>query len=58
MGISIRTFIDPEHPNRVGLIGAVPDLEAVREVMESEVVADAMSTDGVRPETLVMPFEV
>ncbi|HZM54478.1 MAG TPA: hypothetical protein VFC03_05570 [Acidimicrobiales bacterium] len=57
MGITIRTFVDPEKSNRVGLIVDVPDMAAFREVMASTVAADAMSSDGVRPETLVMLVE-
>ena len=57
MGITIRTFVDPEKSNRVGLIVDVPDMAAFREVMASTVAADAMSSDGVRPETLVLLVE-
>ena len=57
MGITIRTFVDPEKSNRVGLIVEVPDLDAFQEVMASEMAADAMQTDGVRPDTLVMLVE-
>jgi hypothetical protein len=57
LGISIRTFVDPENAHRVGLIAEIPDLDAFQEVMGSPVGADAMSFDGVRPETLVMLVE-
>ncbi len=57
MGITVRTFVDPEKTNRVGLIVEVPDMAAFRRVMESEVAADAMRFDGVRPETVVMLVE-
>ena len=57
LGISIRTFVDPEESNRVGLIVDVPDMAAFQEVMASDVVADAMKVDGVRPDTLVMLVE-
>ncbi len=57
MGISVRTFVDPEKTNRVGLIVEVPDLDAFQQVMESEVAAEAMRFDGVRPETVVMLVE-
>jgi hypothetical protein len=46
MGISIRTFVDPDNTNRVGLIAEIPDMDAYREVMASEVAADAMKADG------------
>jgi len=57
MGITVRTFVEPAKTNRVGLIVEVPDMDAFRQVMDSEVAADAMRFDGVRPETLVMLVE-
>jgi hypothetical protein len=52
LGITARTFVDPEQSNRVGLIVEVPSMEAFREAMGSPGVADGMKYDGVRPETL------
>jgi hypothetical protein len=57
MGITIRTFVDPDNANRVGLIAEIPDMDAYREVMASPAAADAMKHDGVRPETLVALVE-
>jgi hypothetical protein len=57
LGVTVRTFTDPEKTNRVGLILEVPDMDALRQFMESEVAADAMKIDGVRPETVVMLVE-
>jgi hypothetical protein len=57
LGITVQTFVDPEESNRVGLIVDVPDMAAFQEVMASDVAADAMKTDGVRPNTLVMLVE-
>ena len=54
MGISVRTFSDPAGSNRVGLIVEVPDMAAFQEMMASEVAAEAMKYDGVRPETLLI----
>jgi len=56
-GISIRTFVDPEGSDRVGLIVDVPDMAAFQELMASATVADAMKTDGVRPDTLLVLTE-
>jgi hypothetical protein len=39
------------------MIAEIPDMDAFRQVMESEAAADAMIFDGVRPETLVMLVE-
>ena len=54
LGITTRTFRDPEGSNRVGLIVEVPDMAAFEEVMQSEAGAEAMKFDGVRPETLLV----
>jgi hypothetical protein len=57
LGITTRTFRDPEGSNRVGLIVEVPDMAAFEEVMQSEAGAEAMKFDGVRPETLLVLTE-
>jgi hypothetical protein len=57
LGITVRTFRDPEGSNRVGLIVDVPDMAAFEGVMQSEAGADAMKFDGVRPETLLILTE-
>jgi hypothetical protein len=54
LGISVRTFVDPEGSNRVGLVAEVPDMDALMELLQSEAGAAAMKHDGVRPETIVM----
>jgi hypothetical protein len=57
MGITARTFHDPEGSKRVGLVVEIPDLAAYQEFMQTEAAADAMKHDGVRPETLVVLSE-
>ena len=57
MGITVRTFVDPEGSNRVGLIVEVPDMAKFQEMMASETAADAMKFDGVRAETLIILAE-
>jgi hypothetical protein len=57
LGVTIRTFRDPEGSNRVGLIAEVPDLAALQEMLQSDTGAEAMKHDGVRPETLLMLAE-
>ncbi len=57
LGITMRTFVDPTNPNRVGLLGDIPDMDAFQAVMASEAGAEAMKFDGVRPETLVILVE-
>ncbi len=49
LGITARTFIDPDKSNRVGLIVECPSLEAFQESLQGEGAADAMKFDGVRP---------
>ncbi len=57
MGITARTFIDPENANRVGLLVETPDLETFSNALETEGAAEAMKFDGVRPDTLVTLVE-
>ena len=53
LGMTARTFRDPEGSNRVGLIVEVPSIEAWQAALESEEAAEAMKFDGVRPETII-----
>lgn len=57
MGMTARTFIDPEKTSRVGLILEVPDMDTFQRVLQSEEAAEAMRFDGVRPDTLVVLVE-
>jgi hypothetical protein len=52
LGITLRTFRDPDGSNRVGLIAEIPDLAAFQQFMQTDAAAEAMRHDGVRPETL------
>jgi hypothetical protein len=57
MGITVRTFRDPNGSKKTGLIAEIPDFEAFQDVMKSQAAADAMKHDGVNPETLLMLVE-
>ena len=57
LGMSARTFVDPDKTNRVGLIFTVPDLDTLQTALATPGAADAMKFDGVRPETIVMLVE-
>jgi hypothetical protein len=57
MGITIRTFRDPDGSKKVALIAEIPDMEAFQEVMRSEAAADAMKYDGVHPQTILVLSE-
>ena len=54
LGITTRTFRDPEGSNRVGLIAEIPDMDAFNEFMQSETAAEAIRHDGVRAETILV----
>ena len=53
LGMTVRTFRDPEGSNRVGLIVEVPSIEAWQAALQTDAAAEAMKYDGVRPETIV-----
>ena len=57
LGITVRTFLDPQNPNRAAVLCEVPDMDAFQAVMESDVAAEAMAYDGVRADTLVILVE-
>lgn len=52
LGISVRTCVDSDRSNHVGLIVEVPDIDTLQRVLESPEAAAAMKHDGVQPETL------
>lgn len=54
LGISIRTFLDPENPSRAAVLADVPDMAAFQTAMQSQEAADAMAHDGVRADTLIV----
>ena len=54
IGVTHRTFTDPSGSNRVGLILEIPDFGAFQEALQSPEAAEAMKTDGVHPDTLVV----
>jgi hypothetical protein len=54
LGITLRTFVDPNNAHQVGLVADVPDMDTFQRVMASQAAADAMKFDGVRPETLLV----
>ena len=58
LGITnIRTFVDPQNPNRVALTADVPDVDALMEAMQSPELGEAMQHDGVLPETVTFFVE-
>jgi hypothetical protein len=54
---NIRTFVDPQNRARVAIMMDVADMDALMAAMQSEAAAEAMASDGVLPETLVILVE-
>jgi len=57
LGITARTFKDPNNPNRTGLIFEVPDMEKFQTALASAEMRKAMEEDGLKVETLRMLTE-
>jgi hypothetical protein len=57
LGMTVRTFRDPDGSNRVGLIVEVPSLEALQDALQTDGAQEAMKYDGVKPETMLMLVE-
>ena len=57
LGISVRTFLDPENPKRAALLLDVPDMSALRRSLDRPETAEAMRHDGVHADTLVVLTE-
>jgi hypothetical protein len=54
---NIRTFVNPQNRTQVAVLMDVADLDAMMAAMETPAAAEAMSHDGVLPETLVLLVE-
>jgi hypothetical protein len=54
---NIRTFVNPQNPTQVAVLMDVADMDALMAAMETAPMRDAMTYDGVLPETLVMLVE-
>ncbi len=58
LGITnIRTFVDPQNPTHVALMADVADLDALMAAMGSPEFGEAMSHDGVVPDSVVILVE-
>jgi hypothetical protein len=55
---NIRTFVDPQNPLHVAVLMDVADLDALMAAMENPEMGEAMTHDGVIPESLVILVEV
>ncbi len=56
-GITVRTFLDTRDPKRAAVLVEVPDMELFEAMMHSQEVADAMLSDGVHGDTVVLFHE-
>ena len=54
IGVTARTFQDPNNPNLTGFIFEIPDMERFQAFMSTEEVQKAAAADGVKLETLKM----
>ena len=54
---NIRTFVNPDNPNKVAVLMEIADMNAVMSFMDTQEAAEAMAHDGVLPETLVLLVE-
>jgi hypothetical protein len=52
IGVTARTFRDPERPDVTGLIFEVPDMDRFHSFMASDEVARAMAEDRLKVETV------
>jgi hypothetical protein len=57
LGITHRTFSDPQGSNQVALILEIPDFDAFQAAMQSPEAAAAMAKDGVHAESMVILAE-
>jgi hypothetical protein len=51
-GVTVRTFVDPADPNRVGLVVEGVTRQEFEEILKSGEALDAMKHDGVRADTV------
>jgi hypothetical protein len=51
---NIRTFVDPQKPNRVGLVMEIADMDRFAAFMKTKPAIDAMEHDGVVQDSLVV----
>ncbi|MDP1850305.1 MAG: hypothetical protein Q8K79_21130 [Solirubrobacteraceae bacterium] len=58
LGITnVRTFTNPQNPTQVALTMDAPDVDALFAALQSPQAADAMKSDGVHGDTVVLLVE-
>jgi hypothetical protein len=58
IGVTARTFRDPEHPGVTGLIFEVPDMDRFQSFMASDEAARAMAEDRLKVDTIRVLGEI
>ena len=58
IGVTARTFQDPERPNLTGLIFEVPDMDQFQSFMASDEAARAMEEDRLQVQTVRVLSEI
>lgn len=57
LGITTRTFTDPENPNRMAMLMEIPDEDAALQGLNSAATKATMVLDGVKMETFRLLIE-
>ncbi len=57
IGVTLRSFRDPDNPNRTGLLAEIPDLAKFQELLRSEEGQKAMREDGLKVDTMRLLVE-
>lgn len=57
LGITAKTFHDPDGSNKVALVVETPSMDVWRQALQGDDAAEAMKQDGVRPETILVAVQ-
>ena len=57
LGITCRTFRDPDNPHATGVMADIPDMARFQELLQSEEGQKAMRDDGLKVETMRVLIE-
>ena len=51
---TVREFKDPGGSNRIAIVAEIPDFDAFQEFLKGDEAEEAMKSDGVKPDTIVV----
>ena len=57
LGVTVRTFRDPQKPNSTGILFDVSDMKKFQAALQSDEMRQVMAEDGLKLETLRMLVE-